>query len=284
MPPLREGDVALLVDRSGRRRIVRLRAGARLHTNKGVVGHDQLIDADEGSLIRTSTGAPYTVWRPRLADWLLEMPRQTGIIYPKDAAVILLWGDVFPGATVLEAGIGSGALTQVLLRAVGRDGRVISYETRADFIALALNNVRWFSGEPHNLLVRERDVTEGIVDSEIDRVILDVPEPWRVVPGAIEALVPGGMFIAYTPSVVQVEQTATALHDCGWFERSETVEVLYRPWHVDGQAIRPAQQMVGHTGFLTFARKLAQPWRRGVSASASPAEISETVADGEVPL
>lgn len=263
MPPLREGDVALLVDRSGRRRTVRLRAGGRLHTNKGVVEHDQLIDAADGALIRTSTGAPFTVWRPRLMDWVLEMPRQTGIIYPKDAAVMLLWGDVFPGATVLEAGIGSGALTQILLRAVGREGRVISYDTRADFIALAMNNIRAFDGEPCNLLVRERDVTEGIVDADIDRIILDVPEPWRVIPGAIEALVPGGILVAFTPSIVQVDQTVTALHDCGWFERAETLESLYRPWHVDGQAIRPVQQMVGHTGFLTFARKLAQPWRRG---------------------
>jgi tRNA (adenine57-N1/adenine58-N1)-methyltransferase len=162
------------------------------------------------------------------------MTRHSGIIYPKDAGVILLWADIAPGMTVLEAGLGSGALTLYLLRAVGISGRVISYERREDFIELGLNNIRGFMGEPQALTVRQRDVTEPIVDSGLDRVILDVPEPWRALPGAIEALVPGGIFLAYNPSIVQVQQTVEAITQSGWFEAPEVLETFYRPWKVDG--------------------------------------------------
>lgn len=262
-PFLREGETILLVDRSGRKRLIKLKSGGRTHTNKGIVEHDELIDLEDGSLLRTSTGAPFTAWRPRLADYVLEMPRQTGIIYPKDGAAIISWGDIGPGMTVLEAGLGSGALTLLLLRTVAATGRVISYEMRGEFIELALRNIRGFAGEPSNLLIRERDITDGIVDHDIDRIVLDLPEPWTVIATAIEALVPGGAVICYSPSVVQVQQTVETIRASGWFEAPEVIETLYRGWHVEGQAVRPEQQMVGHTGFLTMARRLAKPWLRG---------------------
>jgi tRNA (adenine57-N1/adenine58-N1)-methyltransferase catalytic subunit len=258
-----EGESVLLVDRSGRRRLVRLRSGARFHSNKGTVEHADLLGAEQGALIRTSTGAPFTVWRPRLSDYVLEMTRHSGVIYPKDAGVILLWGDIGPGMTVLEAGLGSGALSLYLLRAVGETGRVISYETREDFVDLARRNIDGFQGAPTNHVIRIRDVTEPIEDSPLDRVVLDVPEPWRAIPGAVEALAPGGLFLSYNPSIVQVQQTVEGLNACGWFEAAEVLETLYRPWKVDGQAVRPEQTMVGHTGFIVVARRLAKPWARG---------------------
>jgi tRNA (adenine57-N1/adenine58-N1)-methyltransferase len=273
-----EGESVLLVDRSGRRRLVRLRAGARFHSNKGTVEHADILDAEQGALIRTSTGAPFTVWRPRLSDYVLEMTRHSGVIYPKDAGVILLWGDIGPGMTVLEAGLGSGALSLYLLRAVGETGRVISYETREDFVDLARRNIEGFQGPPANHLIRVRDVNETIEDGPLDRVVLDVPEPWRAIPGSVEALIPGGLFLSYNPSIVQVQQTVSALSSSGWFEAPEALETLYRPWKVDGQAVRPEQTMVGHTGFIVVARRLAKPWARG--ARASPLPESEPSAPG----
>lgn len=234
-----------------------------------------LLEAEQGALIRTSTGAPFTLWKPRLADYVLEMTRHSGIIYPKDAGIMLLWGDVGPGMTVLEAGIGSGALTLYLLRAVGATGRVLSYETRTDFIPLALNNIRGFMGDPENLTVRERDVTEELEDQEIDRVLLDVPEPWRALPGATRALVPGGIFLAYNPSIVQVQRTVEAISASGWYEAPEVLESFFRPWKVEGQAVRPEQTMVGHTGFITLARRLDRPWKRGQQPeSPEPPDLS----------
>jgi tRNA (adenine57-N1/adenine58-N1)-methyltransferase len=258
-----EGESVLLVDRSGRRRLVRLRSGARFHSNKGTVEHNDLFSADQGALIRTSTGAPFTVWRPRLSDYVLEMTRHSGVIYPKDAGVILLWGDIGPGMTVLEAGLGSGALSLYLLRAVGQTGRVISYETRDDFVELARRNIAGFQGPPSNHVIRVRDVNEPIPDAPLDRVILDVPEPWRAVPASVTALTAGGLFLSYNPSIVQVQQTVETLSASGWFEAPEVLETLYRPWKVEGQAVRPEQTMVGHTGFIVVARRLAKPWARG---------------------
>jgi tRNA (adenine57-N1/adenine58-N1)-methyltransferase catalytic subunit len=262
-----EGESVLLVDRSGRRRLLRLRAGARFHSSKGTVEHVDLLDAEQGALVRTSTGAPFTIWRPRLSDYVLEMTRHSGVIYPKDAGVILLWGDIGPGMIVLEAGLGSGALTLYLLRAVGQTGRVISYETREDFVDLARKNINGFQGPPANHVIRVRDVNGVIEDAPLDRVVLDVPEPWRAIPSCVEALSPGGLFLTYNPSIVQVQQTVETLNACGWFEAPEVLETLYRPWKVEGQAVRPEQTMVGHTGFIVIARRLAKPWARGARAA-----------------
>ena len=254
--PFAEGDTVLLLDRAGNRRLVRLRPGGRVHSHKGYLEHDRLIGADEGVTLRTQTGAVYTAVRPRLSDYALEMPRSTAIVYPKDVGILLVWADVYPGATVLESGLGSGALTLALLRAVGPTGRVIVYEARGEFIGPALDNIHAWGEPPGNLLIRERDVYEGIDEGELDRLVLDLPEPWRVVPHAVAALRLGGVAAFYNPSILQVQQTVAALEESGAFGMVETLEVLYRPWHVKGQAVRPVHQMVSHTGFLTFARRL----------------------------
>ena len=255
--PFAEGDTVLLLDRAGNRRLVRLRPGGRVHSHKGYLEHDRLIGADEGLMLRTQTGAVYTAVRPRLSDYVLEMPRTTAIVYPKDVGILLVWADVFPGATVLESGLGSGALTLALLRAVGPTGRVIVYEARGEFIAPALENIHAWGEAPGNLLIRERDVYDGIDDDELDRLVFDLPEPWRVVPHAVAALRFGGIAAFYNPSIIQVQRTVAALEESGGFGMLETLEVLYRPWQVKGQAVRPVQQMVSHPGFLTFARRLA---------------------------
>ena len=255
MPPLAAGETILLIDRRDKRYMVLLQAGATFHFHGGHVGHDALIGADEGVEVDTSKGYRLVAYRPRMVDHIMQMPRSTAIIYPKDIAAILLWADVYPGATVFESGIGSGALTTALLRAVGPQGRVIAYEQRAAFIQRARTNVEAFLGECPNLVIHERDVYQGIDERDLDRVLLDLPEPWQVIPSAAEALRPGGFLCAYSPSTTQVQATVESLRAHG-FGDVEAIETLYRPWHVQGQSVRPVQQMVGHTGFLTFARRL----------------------------
>jgi tRNA (adenine57-N1/adenine58-N1)-methyltransferase len=304
--PFAEGEIVLLLDRAQNRRLVRLRAGAKAHGHRGYLEHDRIIGAPEGVVVRSSSGATYLVFRPRLADYTLEMPRKSAIVYPKDMGIILVWADVYPGATVVESGLGSGSLTLALLRAVGPTGQVIVYEQRADMIPPALANIRGFSppGEPParlphdlgasllaemapdaatgplqpeeesgppNLIVRERDVYEGILEQDVDRLVLDLPEPWRVVPHAVDALRPGGIAACYSPSIVQVQRTVEALEETRAFTQIEALEVLYRPWHLKGQAVRPVQQMVSHTAFLTFARRMAGNGARSGS-EADPVE------------
>lgn len=256
MPPLAAGESVLLVDRRDKRYVVRLAAGAIYHFHGGQIAHDALIGADEGVEVTSSKGFKLVAYRPRLIDHIMQMPRHSAIIYPKDLAAILLWADIYPGATVFESGIGSGALTLALLRAVGPTGRVVVYEQRADFIRGARANVEAFLGEVPNLTVYERDTYQGIAERDLDRVLLDLPEPWQAIPAAAAALRAGGFLCAYTPSTTQVQQTVQALRAHG-FGDVETLETIYRPWHVQGQSVRPVQQMVGHTGFLTFARRLS---------------------------
>ncbi|MCC6177180.1 MAG: tRNA (adenine-N1)-methyltransferase [Chloroflexi bacterium] len=254
----------LLLDKAGNRRLIRLKAGGKAHGHRGYVEHDRIIGEPEGSSVRTSTGTAYQAFRPRLADYALEMPRRTAIVYPKDVAMILVWADVYPGATVVESGLGSGSLTLALLRAVGPSGQVVVYEQRPDLIPAAQANIEGFAGPCGNLLVREADIYAGIAEADVDRVILDLPEPWRVIPHALDALRPGGMLACYSPSIIQVQRTVECLEETRGFSQIESLEVLYRPWHIKGQAIRPVQQMVSHTAFLTFARRLAvrghRPW------------------------
>lgn len=258
---LAPGEMVLLVDDEGHRHLVRLREGEEFHHHRGRLRHEDLIGLAEGSVARSGTGRPFVIVRPRLLDYVFEMPRKTGIVYPKDAAQIVMWADVRPGARVLESGLGSGALTLALLRALGGSGNLIGYEARADFIDLALRNVRAFAREvPGDLLVRERDVYEGIVDTDLDRVVLDLPEPWRVVPWLQGTLRPGGWLCTYNPSIVQAAQTVEALKEAGQFCQVETLEVLLRGWHVEGAAVRPEQQMVGHTGFITVGRMIGEPF------------------------
>jgi tRNA (adenine57-N1/adenine58-N1)-methyltransferase catalytic subunit len=254
--PLAAGDRVLLVDAKRRRHLVTLREGSQFHSHAGVLAHDDLIGRVEGVSVRTTLGARLVAVRPTLADYVLEMPRGAQVIYPKDLGPILVLADVFPGARVLESGVGSGALTTTLLRAVGPEGHVLGYELRPDFADRARRNVEGFLGPGQPLDVEVRDVYEGIDAEGLDRVMLDVPEPWRVVKHAEHALVPGGILLAYLPTIGQVARLREELVASA-FGMAETVEVLQRGWHVDGQSVRPDHRMVAHTGFLTVARLLA---------------------------
>lgn len=251
---LAAGERVLLVDPKRRRYLVTLRAGSQFHSHAGYVPHDDIIGVEEGGTVRSTRGVPYVVLRPTLAEFVLKMPRGAQVIYPKDLGPILLLADVYPGARVLESGVGSGALSMTLLRA---GALVTGYELREDFAARARGNVAALLGEEAlaRYRVELRDCYEGIDEHELDRVVLDLPEPWRVVPHAEKALRPGGILVAYTPSIVQATTLREALA-AGPFDLAETVEVLHRSWHIDGAAVRPDHRMVAHTGFLTHARLL----------------------------
>ncbi len=253
----------MLLDSKGRRYLLTLAPGGEFHTHAGPVRHDDLIGQVEGIAVRSSRGGSYTAVRPTLAELILKMPRGAQVIYPKDLGPILMLADVFPGARVLEAGVGSGALSMTLLRA-GAD--VVGYELRQDFANRARGNVVAFLGEGvlSRYRVEIRDVYDGIDEQGIDRMILDLPEPWRVVKHAETALRPGGILVAYLPTIGQVAQLREVMEDSG-LGMAETVEVLQRSWHVDGPSVRPDHRMVAHTGFLTSARLLA-----GRAAGRSP--------------
>jgi tRNA (adenine57-N1/adenine58-N1)-methyltransferase catalytic subunit len=253
--PLRSGEQVLLVDSKGRRYLVTLADGSEFHSHAGVLAHDALIGQDEGVSLRTSLGGSLLAIRPTLSDFILKMPRGAQVIYPKDLGPILLMADIFPGARVLESGVGSGALSMVLLRA-GAD--VTGYEIREDFAARARRNVAGFLGDgvADRYRVEIRDVYEGIDVGDLDRAVLDLPEPWRVVKHLSRALRRGGLLVAYTPQITQAVQLRETLAGAG-FGLADTMEVLNRHWHIDGAAVRPDHRMVAHTGFLTSARLLA---------------------------
>jgi tRNA (adenine57-N1/adenine58-N1)-methyltransferase catalytic subunit len=250
------GDRVLLVDAKQRRHLITLAEGGAFHSHTGVLEHAQLIGADEGVTVRTTMGSRMVAVRPTLSEYILKMPRGAQVIYPKDLGPILMLADVFPGAQVLESGVGSGALTMTLLRAIGPQGHVLGYELRDDFADRARRNVESFLGPDVPLDIEVRDVYDGIAVDELDRVILDLPEPWRVVKHAEGALRPGGILLSYLPTIGQVMRLREELVDSA-FGMAETLEVLQRGWHVDGQSVRPDHRMVAHTGFLTHARLLA---------------------------
>jgi tRNA (adenine57-N1/adenine58-N1)-methyltransferase len=265
--PLRPGEVILLVDlRRGKRHLVTLRAGQAFHSDRGFIPHDSLLGLPEGAVAVTSRGARYLALRPTLAEYVLEMPRGAQVIYPKDLATIALFADIGPGQTVVEAGLGSGALTLVLLRLVGPTGRVVSYETREEFARRAQRNIEARLGPAGPLTVRPQDVYLGIEEREVDRVVLDLPEPWRLVVSAAGALRTGGVFCAYVPTVPQAQRVHEALAAHPSFALVETFETLLRPWNIAGLSVRPAHRMVAHTGFVTLARRV-QP---GVGGGVSP--------------
>lgn len=251
--PLKAGEPVLLVDRKQRNYLTVLEAGGEFHTHVGVVPHDDLIGRDEGITVRSGRGATYLVMRPTLSEFILNMKRGAQVIYPKDLGPILMLADIFPGANVVESGIGSGALSMTLLRA----GAVVTgYEIREDFAARAMKNVEAFHGDvTDRYTVKIGDIYEGIEETEVDRILLDLPEPWQVVPHAAKALRLGGLLVAYTPSITQAAQLRDALSSAP-FEMAETIEVLNRGWHVEGRAVRPNHRMVAHTAFLTSARRV----------------------------
>ena len=254
--PLEAAERVLLVDRKDRRYLVTLEPGAEFHSHAGSVAHDDLIGSEEGVLVHSSQGASYLVLRPTISDVVLKMPRGAQVIYPKDLGPLLLLADIFPGARVLESGVGSGALSMTLLRA---GANVTGYELREDFAARATKNVEQFLGREvlDRYRVELRDCYDGIDESGVDRILLDLPEPWRVVPHAESALRSGGILVAYTPSITQASRLREQLAS-GPFAMAETIEVLHRGWHIEGQAVRPDHRMVAHTGFLTSAR-LVEP-------------------------
>ncbi len=245
----------MLIDAKQRQHLVTLLAAGEFHTHAGIVAHDEIIGRDEGMTLRTPRGARFTAVRPTLSDFVLRMKRGAQVIYPKDLGPILMRADLFPGARVLESGVGSGALTIATLRALGPTGSIVGYELRRDFAARATENVERYLGSGVPLRVEIRDCYEGIDEVDLDRALLDLPEPWRAVKHLAGALRPGGILLCYLPTILQVGRLREVLDDSP-FGLCETVEVLQRSWHIEGQSIRPDHRMVAHTGFLTSARLL----------------------------
>jgi tRNA (adenine57-N1/adenine58-N1)-methyltransferase len=258
--PLEAGDRVLLIDSRDRRYLVTLEEAQRFHSHLGSINHDDLIGQPEGAMVSASGGAKLLAFRPGLADYVLKMRRGAQVVYPKDVGLILVYADIFPGASVVEAGTGSGALTLALARAVGEGGRVISYEIRADHHERASENIAtWYEGlgrKAENLELRLGDIFEGVEETGIDRMVLDLPEPWRAVGPATDSLTPGGILCCYVPTVPQVVGAVEAMRS-GGFALVNAFEGLLRSWNIEGQSVRPNHRMVAHTGFLVVGRKLA---------------------------
>jgi len=249
------GDLVLLVDHKKRRYLVTLEEGREFQSHAGVLGHELIVGREEGAEVSTTKGQRFRAFRPTLTDFVLSMPRGAQVIYPKDLGPLLLLADIGPGVRVLESGVGSGALSMTMLRA---GAEIVGYELRPDFAARATKNVRAFLGAEalDRYQVELRDCYDGIDEINVDRVVLDLPEPWQVVPHAQGALRRGGIIVSYSPSITQVMRFTEALQRASFAEIS-TTEVLNRTWHLDGPAVRPDHRMVAHTGFLTRARLLA---------------------------
>jgi tRNA (adenine57-N1/adenine58-N1)-methyltransferase len=245
-----------LTDPKGRHYTIVLESGQTYHTHRGALDHDKLIGLPEGSVITSAAGTSYLALRPLLPDYVLSMPRGAQVIYPKDAAQIVMWGDIFPGARVLEAGAGSGALACSLLRAVGDQGSVTSYEIRDDHAVHAVRNVeRFFGAAPPNWTLHVADLATHT--GEVDRVILDMLAPWDVLPTVAASLIPGGVLVVYVATTTQLSKVTEALREQQCWTEPQAWETLMRPWHVVGLAVRPEHRMVGHTAFLLTARRLA---------------------------
>ena len=252
------GDRIQLTDPKGKLYSFTITPGKEWHTHKGWIVHDELIGLPEGSVVSTTAGLKFTAFKTLLADYVLTMPRGATIVYPKVAAMIVGLADIYPGARVLEAGVGSGALTISLLRAAGPTGKVNSIERRADFAENAHSNVsNYFGAKPDNWSLVVGDLQDQNFESEFDRVVLDMLAPWECVDLAARALRPGGVFLAYVATTTQLSVTAEALKDDGRFTEPESSETIVRGWHHEGLAVRPQQRMIGHTGFLIQSRRMA---------------------------
>lgn len=260
--PFAEGDRVQLTDPKGRLHTITLAAGKQFHTHRGHLRHDDLIGAPDGSTITNTAGVEYLALRPLLADYVMSMPRGAAVVYPKDAGQVVMMADVFPGATVVEAGVGSGALSMSLLRAVGEHGRLLSFERREDFADIARANARDFFGADHPAwTVTVGDLAESLPEAvepgTVDRVVLDMLAPWECLDAVAGALVPGGVLICYVATTTQLSKVAEAMRDHGTFTEPQAWESLVRGWHLEGLAVRPQHRMHGHTGFLVTARRLA---------------------------
>lgn len=258
--PFEEGEQVLLIDKKQRQYLLKLDPERSFQNHRGKLPHGDIIGLDDGAWVETDGGGRLLAIRPRLADYILRMRRGAQVIYPKDIGGIIVFADVAPGQVVLEAGTGSGALTMALVRAVGPAGRVVSTERRDDHAAHARRTIERFFGEiPSTLDLRVGDVEAAIEEVQPDRLVLDLPEPWHAANVAAEHLPLGGGFCGYVPTVPQVQQTVETLRETRTFAEIEVKEFLFRDWNVDGRSVRPEHSMIGHTGFLIFARKVQAP-------------------------
>ncbi|MCC3279264.1 tRNA (adenine-N1)-methyltransferase [Arthrobacter sp. zg-Y40] len=261
--PLKPGERVQLTDEKGRRNTITLTEGGAFHTHRGYLQHDTLIGLPEGSVVSNTAGHQYQVLRPLLSDFVLSMPRGAAVVYPKDAAQIVTMADIYPGARVVEAGVGSGALSISLLRAVGDNGSLHSFERREEFAQIARGNVETFFGGPHPAWnITLGDFQDEVVKAEepgsVDRVVLDMLAPWECTDAVATVLAPGGVWISYVATVTQLSRTAEAIRADGRFTEPDGWESMVRGWHLEGLAVRPDHRMVAHTGFLLTARRLAE--------------------------
>lgn len=254
---LAEGETALLIDSKGRHFLLKLESGRKFQYHRGAIDHDELIGAGDGSWVQSSSGSTMLLLRPRLADYILKMKRGAQVVYPKDLGPILVYADIAPGMTVLEAGTGSGALTLGLSRAVGPQGRVVSVEIRDDHSKHARKTIeRWYGEVPDNIELRVGDVVDVVAEVGPERIVLDLPEPWHTIKAAAEHQPSGGVLCAYLPTVPQVQTTVEQARDLGTFAEIEVREFLFRDWNISGRSVRPEHNMIGHTGFLVFMRRV----------------------------
>lgn len=292
MKVLRSGERLHLVDGKARQYALTLKAGETFQFSGETISHDDLIGKPDGSVVTLSRGKRMLALCPTLGEYVLKMPRGAQVLYPKDLAMITIWGDIYPGARVFESGTGSGALTMALLRATGMRGSVVTYEAREDFARTAMTNIERYLGSVPNLRLERRDVYEGIELSPgedlFDRIVLDLPEPWRVIPHATTALRSGGVYLSFVPTVPQVMQTVEALERASVFGMIQTFESLVRTWNVQGRSVRPDHRMVAHSGFITVARKVDaafadRPAVGEVTAADMPEgdELRDEVEDGD---
>lgn len=265
----RPGELALLLDRKSRRYMVTLKEDDTFHSHLGRLQHDQLIGGSVGGWYRTDRGHTLLAVRPTLGDYVRQMPRGPQIIYQKDLGNIISFADIFPGATVIEGGLGSGALTAALLRAVGKEGRVITYEIDESVLPKAMRNINRVIPDASNLEVKIGSIYEGIEERDVDRVVLDVPEPWQAVGTIADALVMGGVMLSFLPTILQVHRLVGALEQEGRFQLIESMETLLRTWHVTERSVRPDHRMVAHSGFLTTAVR-CQPRPGGRTTVSTP--------------
>jgi tRNA (adenine57-N1/adenine58-N1)-methyltransferase len=283
---LRDGDAVLLIDRKERVYMRTLRAGGRVAVRGAPVAADTLIGQPDGCLLRSAAGETFLVLRPTYAELIPHLPRRAQPIYPKDVGIVLLWGDIGPGLRVVEIGVGPGALTLALLRAIGPTGQLASYERRDDHAVAARANVERFYGAAPHWTLRVQDAAAGLVERDVDRVVVDVPEPWTLLGTIAASLRPGGVLTCFVPTVLQVKHLADGLAAHDGFAAIQTVETLLRHWNVAGRSVRPEHRMVAHTGFLVFARRLAagvraaqltphRPYSSGPTSDDTASEIED---------
>ena len=275
------GDLALLIDRKDRRYMITLAEGETYNCHLGQLSHDNIIGNNVGGWFRTDKGHILLGIHPSLGDFVRQMPRGPQIVYPKDLGNIINFADIFPGATVIEGGLGSGALTSALLRAVGSTGKVINYEIDESVLPKALRNIERINSDTSNLEVKIASIYDGISERNVDRVVLDVPEPWQALSGIGDALVMGGIMLSFVPTIIQVQKLVLAMEEDGRFQMIESMETLLRTWHVTERSVRPDHRMIAHSGFLTTAIRCdPKPYGR-VQAANDAAEMVDGVFESD---